>query len=123
MTRGFRFEGLEIWQRAIDLGDKLFDISDFLENRKLFRFAGQLRGAGMSISNNTAEGSGSTPKKGFHQFLNYARRSCYECANIIIVLQRRDYVSVETKQQIFNDLDELSRKISNFQKSLLPTLS
>ncbi|ARK10059.1 four helix bundle protein [Fibrella sp. ES10-3-2-2] len=120
MTRGFRFEGLEIWQRAIDLGDNLFDISDLLENRKLFRFAEQLRGAGMSISNNIAEGSGSTSKKEFYQFLNYARRSCYECANILIVVQRRNYVSVETKQRIFNDLDELSRKINNFQKSLLP---
>lgn len=74
----------------------------------------------MSISNNIAEGSGSTSKKEFYQFLNYARRSCYECANILIVVQRRNYVSVETKQRIFNDLDELSRKINNFQKSLLP---
>ena len=52
----FRFENLEIWQDAISLGDELFDIAEIAENRRLYRFAEQLRGAGMSISNNIAEG-------------------------------------------------------------------
>jgi 23S rRNA-intervening sequence protein len=50
----FRFEDLEIWRMAINIGDKLFDIADELEQRKLYRFAEQLRGAGMSMSNNIA---------------------------------------------------------------------
>jgi four helix bundle protein len=49
----FRFQDLEVWQLAIEIADKLFDIADDLEKRKLYRFAEQLRGAGMSISNNT----------------------------------------------------------------------
>ncbi|QKZ11147.1 four helix bundle protein [Spirosoma sp. KUDC1026] len=118
MTRGFRFENLEIWQISIEVGDTLFDIADNLEARKLYRFAEQLRGAGLSISNNIAERTGSLSKKEFCQFLNYARRSCYECANILIVIQRRSYIRVETKQALFDRLDELSRKITNLQKSL-----
>ena len=55
----FRFQDLEIWQMAIDIAEKLFDIADMLEDKKLYRFAEQLRGAGMSMSNNIAEGSGS----------------------------------------------------------------
>jgi four helix bundle protein len=120
MIRSFRFENLEIWQISIPVGDALFDIADNLEQRKLYRFAEQLRGAGMSISNNIAEGTGTLSKKEFCQFLNYARRSCYECANILIVIQRRGYILEETKQTLFNRLDELSRKITNFQKSLTP---
>ena len=50
----FRFEDLEIWRTAINIGDKLFDIADELEQKKLYRFAEQLRGAGMSMSNNIA---------------------------------------------------------------------
>ena len=49
----FRFQNLEIWRMAIDLAVKLFDIADDLEKRRLYRFADQLRGAGMSMSNNT----------------------------------------------------------------------
>ena len=49
----FRFEDLEIWRLAIEVADKLLDIADKLEKEKLFRFAEQLRGAAMSMSNNT----------------------------------------------------------------------
>jgi four helix bundle protein len=122
LTRGFRFENLEIWQTSIEVGDTLFDIADSLEARKLYRFSKQLRGAGLSISNNIAEGTGSLSKKEFSQFLNYARRSCYECATILIVIQRRGYVTDETKQTLFNRLDELSLKITSLQKSLNPPL-
>ncbi|GAB4026089.1 four helix bundle protein [Spirosoma gilvum] len=118
LIRKFRFEDLEIWKISIEISDSLFDIADAMELRKLYRFAEQLRGAGMSISNNIAEGSGSASKKEFYQFLNYAKRSCYECANILILLQRRNFITEEMKQSLFNRLEELSRKITNFQKSL-----
>ncbi len=49
----FRFQDLKIWQLAIEIADELFDIADILENKKLYRFAEQLRAAGMSMSNNT----------------------------------------------------------------------
>jgi hypothetical protein len=49
----FRFQDLRIWMLAIEIADELFDIADELEERKLFRFAEQLRAAGMSMSNNT----------------------------------------------------------------------
>jgi hypothetical protein len=49
----FRFENLEVWKRAIEIGMELFDIADYLEKKRLYRFAEQLRGAGLSMSNNT----------------------------------------------------------------------
>ncbi|MEW6506977.1 MAG: four helix bundle protein [Bacteroidota bacterium] len=114
----FRFEDLEIWKLAIEIADKLFDIADDLEIKKLFRFAEQLRGAGMSMSNNIAEGSGSTSNKEFKQFLNIARRSTFENANIIIILNRRRLVEENLKNDLLEQLDILCRKITNFQKSL-----
>ena len=73
MGAKFRFQDLKIWQFAIEISDELLDIADALDNKKLFRFAEQLRGAAMSMSNNIAEGSGSTSKMDFSKFLNYAR--------------------------------------------------
>ena len=115
----FRFESLEIWQDAIDLSDNLFDISDDIENKKRFRFAEQLRGAALSISNNIAEGTGSFSDKEFANFLNYARRSLFECANILIILHRRKFIGEEIKFELLNRLDILSRKITNFRKKLV----
>jgi four helix bundle protein len=114
----FRFEDLEIWQMAIKLGNELFDISDSLESKRLYRFAEQLRGAGMSISNNIAEGAGSDRNGEFKQFLRYARRSCFECANILVILQMRGLIRDEEKVKLFTALRNLSRKIYNFSKVL-----
>lgn len=50
----FRFEDLKIWKRAIEILDSLLDIADALEKRGLYRFAEQMRGAGLSIVNNIA---------------------------------------------------------------------
>ena len=86
----FRFQDLKIWQLAIQIADELFDIADKLENKRLYRFAEQLRGAGMSMCNNISEGSGSTSKKEFIQFLNIARRSTFENANILILLENEE---------------------------------
>jgi four helix bundle protein len=72
---------LEIWQEAVDIADRLFDLAEKLERKKLYRFAEQLRGSGLSMSNNIAEGSGSNSKREFLRFLNIARRATFENAN------------------------------------------
>ncbi len=114
----FRFQDLKIWQASIQIADELFDIADELEQKRLYRFAEQLRGAGMSAPNNIAEGSGSSSKKEFMQFLNIGRRSTYENANILILPQKRDLVSAEYLAQILDKLDHLCRQITKFQASL-----
>jgi four helix bundle protein len=53
----FRFENLEVWERAMDIGRRLFGIANGLEGNRLYCFAEQLRGAGLSISSNIAEES------------------------------------------------------------------
>ncbi len=114
----FRFQDLRIWQLAIEIADELFDIADEIEAYKLYRFADQLRGAGMSMSNNIAEGSGSSSNREFKQFLNVARRSTFENANILILLRRRDLVTEECLGHLLSKLDSLCRQIMSFQKSL-----
>jgi four helix bundle protein len=114
----FRFQDLKIWQLSIEIADVLFDIADELERKKLFRFAEQLRGSGMSMSNNIAEGSGSSSKKEFKNFLNISRRSTYENANILILLRRRNLITSNQLDENLNNLDKLCRQITNFIKSL-----
>ena len=114
----FRFQDLKIWQLAIENADELFDIADSLEDKRLYRFADQLRGAGMSMSNNIAEGSGSGSQKEFKQFLNMARRSTFENANILILLQKRKLISENSLNNLLNKLDSLCRQITSFQNSL-----
>lgn len=114
----FRFQDLRIWQLSIAIADELFDIADELEKRKFYRFAEQLRGSGLSMSNNIAEGSGSVSDREFKQFLNFARRSIFENANILIVLQRRTLIDLNKMNDLLQKLDSLSRQITSFKVTL-----
>ena len=114
----FRFQKLEIWKKAIEIGHKLLDVADILEKRKLYRFAEQIRGASLSISNNIAEGSGSSSKKDFAHFLNIARRSAFENANMAIVFERRRLIDKKVRDELLQDLEAECRMITGFIRNL-----
>lgn len=114
----FRFEDLKIWQKASDVSLTLLDISDKLDENKKYRFAEQLRGATLSITNNIAEGSGADSDKEFIRFLNYSRRSAFECANIIMLMHKRNFIADEDVYRLKDELEVVCKMITNFKKSI-----
>jgi len=114
----FRFQDLEIWKLACEVANQLFDCADELERRGYRRFAEQVRGAGISMPNNIAEGSGSFSKQEFRNYLNIARRSTFENASMILVFHSRGLIAADRSDSLLERLDVLSRKITLFRKSL-----
>lgn len=99
---------------------RLFKLADELDARKLFRFAEQLRGATLSITNNIAEGSGSASDADFASFLNYARRSVFEVANMLMLFKREGYLGATDVAGLLNELEEQSKMILAFRRRLKP---
>ena len=114
----FRFQDLEIWKRGAEISGKLFQLADELEKRRLFRFAEQLRGAVLSITNNIAEGSGSASDTDFANFLNISRRSVFEVANMLLLFSKDNYLSREIVQPLLSELEEQSRMLLAFRRTL-----
>jgi four helix bundle protein len=120
MDKGiFRFEELDVWQKSIELSDKLFEKSDRTDIKHCYRFSEQLRAEAMSITNNIAEGSALNSDKDFAQFLNIARRSVFECVNILILYERRKYISIDELDSLKLELSSISKMLTNLRKSLL----
>jgi four helix bundle protein len=118
MRPHFRFEDLEIWQNSRTLAVNLHKLANDLEKRRLYRYAEQLRGAGLSLTNNIAEGSGSTHAREFQQYLNIARRSLFEDASMLMVFETLGLFTPGEIDGLLTDCDKLSRKITNFSRSL-----
>ncbi len=115
---GFRFQKLIIWQRAAELAIRLDEVAALLEERRKYRFAEQLRAAGLSISNNIAEGSGSNSTPDFRKFLFIARKSVFECASMLLIFQRRDYLPELLAAELVSELESLSKMIMSFSRTL-----
>lgn len=120
MRPHFRFEDLEIWQLARKLAVKLHRLADELDQRRLYRYAEQLRAAGLSLTNNIAEGSGSTHSREFQQYLNIARRSLFEDSSMLMVFEGLGLITEAEVDGLLSDCDMLSRKITNFSRTLSP---
>src|SRR5258708_37588668 len=118
MRPQFRFEDLEIWQLARGLAVKLHKLATELDKRRFYRYGEQLRAAGLSLTNNIAEGSGSTHAQEFRQFLNIARRSLFEDASMLMVFESLGLSSPSDIDELLTDCDILSRKLTNFSRSL-----
>lgn len=108
----FRFEDLEVWQDACNLAVACHQIADDLGDRKWFRYAEQLRAAGLSPSNNIAEGSASHHDKEFIQFLNIARRSAAELASMALTFERMDILNDAITTEILEMTDKVGRKLT-----------
>jgi four helix bundle protein len=114
----FRFEGLEVWREAASLAQQFHDVAGRLETRKLYRYAEQLRSAGLSLANNIAEGSGSDHNAEFRQYLNIARRSCFEDASMLLVFEKMNLIESAECTSLLNACDCLCRKLTRLRNTL-----
>ena len=73
----------------------------------------------MSMSNNIAEGSGSASKKVFARYLDIAKGSVFENANMLILFNRRKYIPDHQTGKLLSKLEILSRRVTSFKNSLI----
>jgi four helix bundle protein len=64
----FRLEDFDVWQRAAQLAITIGNVADELEKLHRYRYAKQLRSAGLSISNNIAEDRAAHRRMSFETF-------------------------------------------------------
>jgi four helix bundle protein len=57
MPKTQSFRDLIAWQRAMDLADMVYDLTEHFPPRELFGLASQMRKSAISIPSNIAEGS------------------------------------------------------------------
>ncbi len=67
------YKDLIVWQKAIDLIEKIYRITSKFPKEELYGIVSQLRRAAVSIASNIAEGQGRISAGEFRQFIGYAR--------------------------------------------------
>ena len=114
----FRFENLEVWKMATEIGHRIADLSDGIESQGKIAFANRLREHSLSISGILADGSSCPTKPEFAEFVGRARGATLQIANIIIFLSERELISEEDETNMVNMLKRESKMLDNFRQSL-----
>jgi four helix bundle protein len=119
----FNIEKLDVWQKAIDFADLVYNKTRAFPAEERFGLTNQLRRAAISISSNIAEGSSRSSKSDFARFVEIATGSVFEVVSQAFTAHRQSFLSEDQFRVTYTDAEELSRMPSGLRKSLLSTLS
>ena len=72
----------------------------------------------LTLATRRREGSGSVSDADFANFLNIARRSVFEVANMLMIFTRENYLLSTESEPLLPELAEQSRMILAFRKTL-----
>ena len=114
----FKFEKLEIWKLAIEMGNDVHFLTRGFPKEEIFSLTSQMKRAADSISLNIAEGSTGQSNPEQLRFLGYALRSALEVVNCLYLAIKRNFISKEIFEEYYLRLETLVAKITAFRKSI-----
>lgn len=112
------YKDLIAWQKAMDMVDLVYRLTDSFPKREVYSLTDQLRRAAVSVPSNIAEGQAHFKEGEFVHFLRHARGSLAELETQILIAQRQNYASEEKRADLLKRIDELSRILSGLITSI-----
>jgi four helix bundle protein len=115
----FRFEKLDVWNKAIDYADQVYSLSKSFPSDERFGLTSQMRRSAVSISSNIAEGSGRSSDKDFARFIEIGYGSLMECVSQSYIATRQDFMQATEFERMHTYAEELARMLSGLRSTLL----
>jgi four helix bundle protein len=113
----FMFENLQVYQRAVDLADRIAARSETFP-RGYYFLTDQLNRAALSIATNLAEGNGRFTKADRKNFFTIARGSVQECVPLLELARRRGLTQHADHDALKSNLEEISKMLSGLINGL-----
>lgn len=112
------FHNLTVWQRAIDLTERIYRLTQKFPKEEMYGLVSQLRRASVSIASNIAEGRGRLNTAEFRQFLGVALGSTFEVQTQLVVARR---LKIGNEKSI-DEAVALGNQVSRMLTSLIQKL-
>jgi four helix bundle protein len=113
----FRFEDLQVWQKAMDLGEDVNQLTKTFPKEEIYILISQIKRAADSVILNIAEGSTGQTKSIFKLFLGYSLRSAIEVVSCLFIAKKRKYIEDEQFTVLYNDYETLVKMITSLRNS------
>lgn len=106
---------LEIWQKGIELVERIYKLSSSFPKEEIYGLISQMRRAAVSYPSNIAEGAARSSRKEFIQFVYIALGSLSELETQTIISSRLGYYN---EKNILDEIEVLRKMTLNFIKYL-----
>jgi four helix bundle protein len=107
-----KFEDLDCWQKARELANLVYDLTNQKSFRDDFQLQDQMRDAAGSVMHNIAEGFEAGSDAEFVRFLKISRRSASEVQSELYLAIDRKYITKDQLHTAYNKATEVKRLIN-----------
>ena len=107
-----RYTELQVWQKAMSLTKKIYQITGLFPEEERFGLTSQMRRAAVSVPSNIAEGYARTSTKDYIHFLSIARGSIAEIETQLYISKDLEYVQEERLENVFALIEEISKMLT-----------
>lgn len=111
MTQLQSFKELIVWQKSMNLVEKVYRISKNFPQQEQYGLTSQMRRAAVSISSNIAEGYGRKSSKEYGQFYSISYGSLLELHTQILICERLELINLQELTFLMRDVDEISKML------------
>ena len=112
MAKIEQFEDLQSWQKARELANVVYDLTDQGDFTKDFELRNQIRRASGSAMHNIVEGFDAGTNPEFIRFLRMARRSASEVQSQLYLALDRKYISEVDLKLAYDLATEVKRLVN-----------
>ena len=109
---------LVVWQKALELGLLIHDLTRSFPKEELYILTSQIKRAADSVSLNIAEGSTGQSNAEFKQFLGYAIRSGIEVVVCLYIGKKRELISSVRFKELYDFTEDVIKMTQALRKSL-----
>ncbi len=114
----FKFESLQVWQRALDLTEEIDQLTKTFPKEELYVLTSQIKRAADSVVLNIAEGCIGQTNPVFKTFLGYALRSGIEVVSCLFIARKRKIIDDADFQKLYDDYQTLTKMITALRNTL-----
>ncbi len=114
----FKFEKLEIWQKAMEMGEDVNNLAYSFPLEEKYNLSSQMRRAMDSIALNISEGSIGQSNKEQKRFIGYSIRSLAEAVTCLFKAKNRGYIDNVTFTNHYQAFYNLMNMIVAYRRSI-----
>jgi four helix bundle protein len=112
------YRDLKVWQRSIDLAERICRLTAAFPASELYGLTTQMRRAAVSIPSNTAEGWGRRSRKEYSRFVLIARGSNDELQTQLVIAERLGFGDPAHILEAAALSDEIGKMLGGLHKFL-----
>jgi len=114
----FRFEKLDVWQRAVEYADLIYKLTQDFPPDERFGLTSQLRRSAVSVSANIAEGTSRSSDTDLTRFVEIAYGSLLESISQLEIAKRQRFLSDDMFAEAYKNAEDLAKMLSGFRRTL-----